>query len=312
MQSRRTGAPSSAERDLLDQVEQAIVGPVSVVDPDHQRALAGQQRRRAGAMRASARPRRLRRIGSPPRAVPSAAASSSASSAPSSSSRLASAAWTSPTESSALAPAAARRISPSAQKAIPRPYGGLRPRSTGRRVRTRAQLGDQLAGQPRLADAGLAGDRDQLGHPLASGSAVDQPQQVEVVLAGPTKRRRLLRPLGAAATARQTRSGCREALRVDRASVLELGGAAGARRSLADQDLAGCGRLLQASRGVHRLAGDREVAGALERQHLAGLDADAQGQSVAQRPDAVPQGQRSGDRPVRVVAVGATELRTPP
>ena len=159
------------------------------------------------------------------------------------------------------------RPRPAGSPRAPRRRSPGRTAGCGRGARSadpaRAQLGDQLAGQPRLADPRLAGDRDQLRHPLASRSAVDQAQQVEVVLPA-HEARRLLRPLGAAGHGAPHEEGCRKALRVDRGSLLELGCAAGARRPLPDEDLAGSGRLLQASRCVDCFAGHREVAGALE------------------------------------------------
>ena len=100
-QDRRVLEP---ERGLLDEVEQAVVGPVGVVDPDHERALGGEQRHqpapavlervldvavdRVAAERRAPGPRRARRRPS----------------APSSARRRRAPSWTSSTESSALGP----------------------------------------------------------------------------------------------------------------------------------------------------------------------------------------------------------------
>ena len=127
--STTSGTSSEPEDHLLDQVEQAVVGPVRVVDPDHQRPLARQQRDQAPprplAASSSTSPSRA----SPPSAVASDWASSSrvlgAEPRPAVAERVVHASRPSPRR---RRPAAARRISPSAQNAIPRPYGGFRPR----------------------------------------------------------------------------------------------------------------------------------------------------------------------------------------
>ena len=162
--------------DLLDQVEQAVVGPVRVVDPDHQRPLAGQQGdepapcalqlvldvavyapRRRGPCREGvrrARPRRRRPALREPLGE-----------------RVVDARRPSPRRWRRPRRAGSRRAPRRRSRGR---TAGCGPRRLRRRVGRRAQLGDSSLGEPRLADPGLAGDRDQLGHPLAGGSAVDQ------------------------------------------------------------------------------------------------------------------------------------------
>ena len=148
-ENRRVPAPAG---DVLDEVEERRLAPLDVVEHEHDRPLPGERleqaphrpvdllapraaARRGRPPRASGRGRRRR----PPRR-----------------------------SSSARRGRAGATISTSGQYVIPLPYGRQRPSSTQRRARRSV---DQLGREPRLADAGLAEDRDDAAAALGDGAA---------------------------------------------------------------------------------------------------------------------------------------------
>ena len=166
----------------------------------------------------------------------------------------------------------------------------------------RGQALGELAREAGLADPGVAGDRHQLGHPVTGGPAVDELEQCHVVVAADEGNARP-HPLGAGGLRAPDPQRLGEALGLNRFRFVDLGGPAGPRGALADQHLAGRRRLLQARRGVHGLAGDGQVVAAVQCEDLARLDPDPDGQSLVHGRDPLGQGERSRDRPVRVVGV---------
>ena len=206
------GASSRPEDHLLDQIEEAIVGPVRVVDPDHQRPLAGEQGDQAppGPLQLVLDvPRRPPRRRAPSRGV---AARASASGGAELARRCASASWTCATESSAP-----RRQRPAGSRRAPRM------RSRGRTADF-ARPGSWAAARPRasapmssrreasLADPGIPGDHHQLGRSVAGGAPVGELEQVRdrhrdrsTACARPDPLSR--RCIGGASTARQAASG---------------------------------------------------------------------------------------------------------
>ncbi len=92
---------------------------------------------------------------------------------------------------------------------------------------------------------------------------------------------------------------------IDRAAPLESRQARRSRGPLPDQHLAALRCALQPSRCVDGITGDREIAAALRREHLAGLDSDPDGESVAPLGDLARELEPGGDGSVGVVAVGA-------
>ena len=131
-------------------------------------------------------------------------------------------------------------------------------------LRSRVGRGEalgELAREAGLADPGVAGDRHQLGHPVTGGPAVDELEQCHVVVAADEGNARP-HPLGAGGLRAPDPQRLGEALGLNRFRLVDLGGPAGPRGTLADQHLAGRRRLLEARRGVDGLAGDRQVVAA--------------------------------------------------
>jgi hypothetical protein len=291
------------EHDLLDQVEQPVVGQMGVVDPDHQRTLAREQRdqspprplqlildvpvARLAAQRGRQRPREFVPVLGPEPFEPGGERVVDARDgvvrprARGGAQDLA--------ERPERDPAPVRRVA--AQQ-------GLR-RRIGRRQPLR-----HLAREPGLADAGVAGDRDQLRDPVPRGPPVDQLEQRHVVVAADERRARP-DPLGAGALGPPRWKRVGKALRVDRIGLPNVGGPACPGGALADEDLAGCGGLLQPGGGVHRLAGDRQVATAIGGEDLAGLDPHPHGQALIHGAHPLHEREPRGHGSIRIVAVRA-------
>ncbi len=173
---------------------------------------------------------------------------------------------------------------------------------------------EQLAREPRLADAGRAVDRDDPARLLAHDLGVLAAEVRE--LSRPADERRV----EPARDRRRAGDRLDDAPRLDR-QALPLGGHRGHRlelgrvvdeaaRRLADQDLVGRRRLLESLRGVDRVARD-ECRAAVARDDLAAVDADADPQrrpalrrerlvQVRERP---PHLEGGPHRPQRVVLV---------
>ena len=99
------------------------------------------------------------------------------------------------------------------------------------------------------------------------------------------------------------REGLREALGLDCRGAGELSAQHRPRGAHPDKDLARACRRLQPGGRVHRVAGYRQVAARVDGEDLAGLDSDANLDSMLGEP--LDHLQPGGDRAVRVVAVRA-------
>ena len=167
---------------------------------------------------------------------------------------------------------------------------------------------DQLGGEPGLSDAGLAGDRDELRHPRAGRTAIDEAEQVEVVFAADERRRREApaRAVGADRAGRdewRPRSPSRPSARAPRVAPggpLERS----ASPTRTSPGSAACWRraaAFTASPVTERSDSRRR------REHLAGLDADADREPIVEGFDALDERERGRDRAVGIVAVGARD-----
>ena len=201
--------------ELVDEVEQAVVGPVQILEDEHERAAARRAPREAAARprtprRASAAPppRRGRPAGASCARRPGALASSARASTIDAELLLA------PSAASSVSriPACALTISPSAQKLTPSPYGRQRPWrqliSSGSRFDDLEQLGDE----PALADARHADERHELARSLAPARSSASSEQRRArargrraARAAPARRRR--RSATRAASASQAGTG---------------------------------------------------------------------------------------------------------
>ena len=152
---------------------------------------------------------------------------------------------------------------------------------------------EELAGQPRLADAGVSDDRDGSQAALFHGRGEGLAETSD--LRGTADHRARLDSGGVASphclVADRDQPICRHslqlALELERSDLLDLDGLADeAIGQLADQDLVGRRRLLEPRRGIHGIAGDeslpaRRVAG----HDLARVHAGAVGEPDAPRCD---------------------------
>ena len=141
--------------DVLDEVEEARLGPVDVLEEDDERSRPGERLQQlpcppdellAGELR-RARGRSPTRRAPPPRRRPRAPRASASATSVVSRSRM---------------PAACRTASASGQKVMPSPYGRQRPR----RKATCVERADELVDEPRLADARLADHGHEPAAPL--------------------------------------------------------------------------------------------------------------------------------------------------
>ena len=147
--------------------------------------------------------------------------------------------------------------------------------------------GEELPREAALPDPRLAVDRHELGAPVADDACVHVGEQVELLLAPDVRRRHVHgpsdRPLGAHDAADlEARPDA-----LERPSRHRLGHDLIGRqpeRGRADQDLARLGGLLEPRRDVQRLA-RRERGVAVLDDHLARLDADPHGELAVARLD---------------------------
>jgi hypothetical protein len=173
----------------------------------------------------------------------------------------------------------------------------------------------ELAQHARLADAGLAEQRYEVGRALALHPVEDGLERGELL--GPAEERRLACRLDTSDGV--LRRHChrlpgshrrRLALQLERLELLVVDGLA--RRPhgpLADGDASGPGGALEPGRDVDGVAGDRVVAADGTRQHLAGVHADpqvevdARGERLVDLPHRVLHAEPGADRPLGVVLV---------
>ena len=139
----------------------------------------------------------------------------------------------------------------------------------------------ELAQQARLADAGLADDRDQVRAALADDAVEQRLQHLRLVVAADQRRLRAGRAGGAGDGDADRLPGghrLRLALQLERLELLVLDRVAGEPvGDLADGDAARARRGLEPGGDVDRVAHDRVVAVAdLAGEHLARVDADPQ------------------------------------
>ena len=151
-----------------------------------------------------------------------------------------------------------------------------------RRGRLVLEDGPQLADEPRLADAGVAHDRDQMRLAALDGAPIGREQELELALAPDEC---LVQATHAARAHERQRADDAAAgdaaalsLCLDRLRFVELERAArGGDRPLAGEDLARRRRLLEPGGDVHRVAGHERAALAGAADHdLAGVDPDPQ------------------------------------
>ena len=140
----------------------------------------------------------------------------------------------------------------------------------------------ELAREPALPDARLAVDREQVRAAVPHGPRVRVVEELELRVAAHERRARTDRPRAAVERVEDAPGAVRgtEASQLERAGILEHEAAAReAVRRGAEQDLAGCGRLLEAGREVDGLPGDEGRVARLVDDELARLDADARHQA---------------------------------
>ena len=129
-------------------------------------------------------------------------------------SRRPSRAW-SPRRRSRRRPARPRTISPSAQKVMPSPYGGLSGRRATRRLDQAVDVLQELPRQPALADAGRADDAHQPRPPLAAGGVEQVLEQAQLVVAADERRLERLAAVAPAALGDDAqRAPCRDGRRL--------------------------------------------------------------------------------------------------
>ena len=137
---------------------------------------------------------------------------------------------------------------------------------------------DELAREPALADAGLAVDREQVGAPVAQRAVVGVAQQLELRVAPDERRLKRARPDAAGLAGSDGPPGPQrliEPLQLDRAELLDLDPPQREPvRARSEHELARLCRLLEARSQRHGLTG-REGRLGIVGDDLARLDADA-------------------------------------
>ena len=179
-------------------------------------------------------------------------------------------------------PASRRTISASGQYVIPSPYGRQRPATTPGAV---ADVVEQRADEPRLADARDAGDRHRGGHPVRDDALERGAERPELVAAADELAGRSGRTAVVAVDALQPPRlhGRRLAGEQHRGDGGEPGDPVQQpRRHGPHEDVATGGRLLQAPSHVHRVApGHRLAVVPRPDHHLAGVDPGVDAQALA-------------------------------
>src|SRR5205814_4473944 len=159
--------------------------------------------------------------------------------------------------------------------------------ATDQRRRLAAEHREELAGEPRLADAGGAPQREAHAGSLLDRARVGLAQARELRGAADEWSLEMARDRGDAGDRREQPPGWDGpglALRVERPDRLEQRAAANELfRLRADEDLAGAGQGLEALRHVDGVAGhERPALGRVARDHLAGVDASADAEPHAE------------------------------
>ncbi len=162
---------------------------------------------------------------------------------------------------------------------------------------------DELSRQPALTDSGLPVERDEAGPPVARGARERVLEQLELGLAPDERRRerahRATRLPGADDATRRDRLA--PATQLERLELLELDEVPDEpRRGRADHDLVRPGLLLEAGGEVDRRAGGERGVG-LVGDDLARLDADPHVE--AELADAIERRERRADGALGVVLV---------
>ena len=140
----------------------------------------------------------------------------------------------------------------------------------------------ELAREAALPDARLAVDREQVRATVPHGPRVRVVEEVELRVAAYERRARTDRPRAAVERVEDAPGAVRgtEAPQLERAGILEHEAAARETvRRGTEQDLAGCGCLLEAGCEVDGLPGDEGRVARLVDDELARLDADARHQA---------------------------------
>ena len=271
-----TGRPQPA-REVFDQVERALVRPVDVLPGEHQRPLAGERlerprapRRRSPRARSAGPPARAREL--PPPAPEQArerrdpalgllgalALGQQRQPAARPASRARSRRRRRRRSRSAL-----RASRSAARRRRPGRTPEQRPLSSSGSVSRRVPAALELEQQARLADAGLADERQQVGAPSRATRSNAASRRAELLLAPDQRRRAAPRPASAWASAadldrlpgRHRLGLALQLQRLERA-VDDLRGAQ-APGALADEDPADRRGRLQARGDVDRVAEDR-------------------------------------------------------
>ncbi len=176
------------------------------------------------------------------------------------------------------------------------------------------QTGEQLVGEPRLADPRLPGDRHEDGHP-GRGRAGEALAQDRHLARSPDERDRPARGPGGESFHRVRGQVHQEALRADVPALAERDLRLGERvRRLAHEHLAGSGRGLEPGRRVHDRPGDQELSrGPQTGGRHARLDPHAHLERIREperdplAAEPSPDRQSCSDRTERVVLVDRRE-----
>ena len=296
----------------VDEVEQARVGPLEVLEDHHDGAAWPRAARRTCARRRRAAPGRPRRCRS--RAARGGPARSSGARTRRARDRRRSprsSSGSSRSSSVSSRPARRRTISPSAQNVIPSPYAGLRPSchqigsTRPSRYFSNSQARRVLPIPPipvtdtRRARCSRAGRMEEV---------LEQAQLVVAADEGGLER---LRPV-AAAPLRDDPQGAPGGDRGGLALEVLLAGrlegdrrGRGPLRRLADQDRARGGGRLEPGGRVDEVAGDHPLVRGTDRDGgLAGEDAGPGGDRRPERPDRIDELEAGADSPLGVVLVG--------
>ena len=186
---------------------------------------------------------------------------------------------------------------------MPRPYGGFLPRRVSGAGSVAARRSDELAREAGLADPGVASDRHELGHPVTGGPAVDELEQCHVVVAADEGQRSSPIRSVPADFARQTRRGSGKPL----ASTASASWTSEARQARAARSpistspgAAACWR--RAAAFTASPVTDRSSPPSSARTSPVSIPTRT-ARSLVHGRDPLGQGERSRDRPVRVVGV---------
>ena len=266
-------------REMLDQVEQGLLGPVDVLEAEHERLRLGEARRPLvrgpGDLEAAAAARDVvEHAGREPEQVRHRVARARL---PELLDRLL---------RRVVVGDPRRRLHHLRERPV---RDALPERRAPSREDARAlEPREELLREPALADPGVAEDRHELRTPVANDTGEDVAEHVELLLAADVRRRDADRSPRRAVGADDAPHLDRAVQPLQRAVAERLDGHAPGRETVrrrADQDLAGLRALLEACGDVERLTGGEGRVTRL-RDDLAGLDPDPHGQvSLARLED---------------------------